>query len=478
MPPPPAPAAEASVRRAAQRFQRRFGRAPEVVARAPGRVNLIGEHVDYEGYDVLPMALAHSVVVAAAAVVSDSGDSDNSALKVTIVNANDAMYDAVVEVTLPSGAGTLLLQRRPEAPRAAWTNYVICGVLGVLDCVNTTAYQTPTVVEMLVDGDIPAGCGLSSSSALVVAAALAFAAAVATPLAIPSRAALAETCRRAEQRVGTLGGGMDQAVACLARDGAALHVSFATHPATATPVVLPLARLGLALVVANSAVVAEKAVVTPTHFNKRVVECALAAKVIGRGCALDAWRQARMSRLVQVQQALEKVSGRPMKPAELRALAETNCRQDAYTREELESVLQVALDELFSDSPAALTVIATAASYRLKQRALHVWSEAERVREFRWACESGDSGSHLGQLMLESHRSLQQLYECSCPELDALVECAMKAGAIGARLTGAGWGGCIVALVGKSRVLDFTARLKLSYYDRRGLLFDAATVFE
>lgn len=123
-------------------------------------------------------------------------------------------------------------------------------------------------------------------------------------------------------------------------------------------------------------------------------------------------------------------------------------------------------------------MIAKAASYRLRQRALHVWSEAERVREFRRACESNDDVSRLGQLMLESHCSLQQLYECSCPELDALVECAMEARAIGARLTGAGWGGCVVALVEKSSISDFTAQLKRSYYDKCGIPFGSATVFE
>lgn len=122
-------------------------------------------------------------------------------------------------------------------------------------------------------------------------------------------------------------------------------------------------------------------------------------------------------------------------------------------------------------------VVAVATSYRLKQRAQHVWSEAERVRAFRQACEAG-TADRLGRLMLESHRSLQQSYECSCPELDALVECATEAEAFGARLTGAGWGGCVVALVARANLLDFTERLELNYYSKRGIRVDSTVVFE
>ena len=85
--------------------------------------------------------------------------------------------------------------------------------------------------------------------------------------------------------------------------------------------------------------------------------------------------------------------------------------------------------------------------FKLYQRARHVYEEAYRVQEFRKICESTKDVERLGQLMLESHESCQELYECSHPSLDELVSNALEAGAIGARLTGAGWGGCIVAMV-------------------------------
>lgn len=283
---------EERAQQAARGFRERFGCAPAAVARVPGRVNLLGEHVDYEGYDVLPAALAHAVAVAVGVSYRSSSNGSTS-IKVTIANSDAETYNAVEEVTLPidDDAETSLLPR-PETPRTAWTNYVLCGMLGILEHQKRAGGRTPELVKVLVHGEIPAGCGLSSSSALVVAAALAFAYAV-DPRDVPSRAELAEICRRAEQRVGTMGGGMDQTAACLALEGAALHISFATQPPTATPVRIPVERLGVTFVVANSMVVAEKAVDAATRFNKRVVECALATKMISRKCDLKGWREVR-----------------------------------------------------------------------------------------------------------------------------------------------------------------------------------------
>jgi galactokinase len=140
-------------------------------------------------------------------------------------------------------------------------------------------------------------------------------------------------------------------------------------------------------------------------------------------------------------------------------------------------------------------VLAATSTFKLKQRALHVWTEANRVDEFRILCddfynnssfqhttedaEKGNEAVFIGELLLASHQSCQRLYECSCPELDELVACAMRAGAFGARLTGAGWGGCVVALVAKTNVDQFIAQLKLGYYDKSGLRYrDSESVFE
>ncbi|KAG2840538.1 hypothetical protein PC116_g111 [Phytophthora cactorum] len=433
-------------------FESRFRRPPMGVARAPGRVNLIGEHVDYEGYAVLPMAIEQSVYVAFNVIRRSHCDAGVMVLSV----ANEKTQYKPITVTMnEQEQGTV---QQLELEGASWASYVLCGVLGLRDARPESFQDEEMELQMLVDGDIPAGCGLSSSSALVVASALATSGALKLSL---KRSELAELCRRAEHRVGTMGGGMDQAVACLAQRGVALHLDFATVPARSNPVSVPDAAAGVTFVVANSLVVAEKAGDAATRYNKRVVECALAAKMIAKKAGMDDWR--KITRLVDVQKALEE-----------------------YSIGEIETELGEPIIEFFRGSSleaAVMAVIASASSFKLQQRALHVWGEAERVEQFQSFCASlaeevQRSPDHaalqkqlqsLGEVMSASHYSCKALYECSCPELDALVDAAMSAGALGARLTGAGWGGCIVALVRKSEVTNFMDSIRSSYYSQRGI---------
>jgi len=97
--------------------------------------------------------------------------------------------------------------------------------------------------------------------------------------------------------------------------------------------------------------------------------------------------------------------------------------------------------------------------FKLYQRALHVYDEAYRVQEFRHVCETSGDVNKLGELMNDSHRSCRDLYECSHPKLDELVSVALASGAIGSRLTGAGWGGCIVSLVPDDKSTEFETNL-------------------
>ncbi len=104
----------------------------------------------------------------------------------------------------------------------------------------------------------------------------------------------------------------------------------------------------------------------------------------------------------------------------------------------------------------------------LHDRAKHVFSEALRVLQFRDCTldKSPNMLPNLARLMNESQQSCKALYECSCPEIDTLVDCCLKAGALGSRLTGAGWGGCTVSLVQKDHVQYFVQEIKRTYYDK------------
>ncbi|KAL7682625.1 putative ribosomal protein S5 domain 2-type [Plasmopara halstedii] len=458
-------------------FKHCFCRPPAGVARAPGRVNLIGEHVDYEGYSVLPMAIDQSIHVAFNVVKSSSRHPEMMVIR--IMNA-EPQYEPVL---------SSLDGQKFEEVGSTWAKYVLCGVLGLRDAWPDYFNDKVKELQMLVDGSIPAGCGLSSSSALVVASALATSCALQIPM---TRLELAELCTRAEQRVGTMGGGMDQAVACLAQRGVALHLNFLTLPARSEPVVVPSANAGVTFVVANSLVVAKKAVDAAKRYNKRVVECALASKIIAKKAGLDDWSE--MTRLVDVQLALKIFDGE-QSFNELKALALTFCPLEEYTIAEIEGELEGPVLNFFIGSAmeaAIMAVLASNSKFKLHQRALHVWGEAERVKHFKKICASiadetplncvalSKQLQNLGEIMTASHKSCQNLYECSCPELNDLVDVALSAGALGARLTGAGWGGCIVALVRKAEVINFTNALQSSYYMGREIssLDASKTIFE
>jgi len=110
-------------------------------------------------------------------------------------------------------------------------------------------------------------------------------------------------------------------------------------------------------------------------------------------------------------------------------------------------------------------------SFKLQQRARHVLSESNRVYRFREVCHnsSGEEGlKELGDLMTASHKSCRFDYECSADGLDRLVDLALKHGALGSRLTGAGWGGCTVSLVAENKVESFLSNLKSDYYSGVG----------
>ncbi|GMF10965.1 unnamed protein product [Phytophthora lilii] len=272
-------------------FESCFGRSPAGAARAPGRVNLIGEHVDYEGYAVLPMAIEQSIYVAfGVAKLATEGENESVGGGVKLLSVANAkpQYKAV---TVSMEESEKEIMETLERQETSWAKYVLCGVLGIRDAYSELFQGSDVELQMLVDGDIPAGCGLSSSSALVVASALATTSALKTPMHKPlSRAELAELCRQAEHRVGTMGGGMDQAVACLAQRGVALHLDFSSLPAKSSLVNVPDATAGVTFVVANSLVVAQKAVDAAIRFNKRVVECAIAAKLIAKKANVENWR--------------------------------------------------------------------------------------------------------------------------------------------------------------------------------------------
>ncbi|KAM9854364.1 N-acetylgalactosamine kinase [Aulostomus maculatus] len=420
-------------------FETKYGECPLFYACAPGRVNLIGEHIDYCGYSVLPMAIEQNIL--AAVSVNNSG-------KIQLANANPKYSDFSV-----SCSEDIAIDR--DNPR--WHYYFLCGVKGIQE-----KFGIPHLSGMscVVDGTIPPSSGLSSSSALVCCAGLVTMEANQKSL---SKVALAEICARCERYIGTEGGGMDQSISFLAERGTAKLIDF--QPLRATDVKLPD---GAVFVISNCCVEMNKA--ASSHFNIRVVECRIATKMLAHARGLTS---SRLVKLAQVQTELR------ASLEEMLQLVEEVLHPEPYSREEICKVLGITSEQFSTELLSTNTQHVK--HFKLHQRAKHVYGEAARVLQFKHVCDSEPVGSIqlLGDLMNQSHASCRHLYECSCPELDQLVEICLKSGAVGSRLTGAGWGGCAVSMVPSKNVESFIQALREAYYlpDSRRAAMEKQSLF-
>jgi galactokinase len=397
-------------------FRERWGAGPVLIIRAPGRVNLIGEHTDYNHGYVLPMALDKDIVMA----LRPRPDA-----LVRLANAEPQFGERSFEIA-------------PAISRLAlgdWANYAQ-GPAQLL----AQRFGPLSGFDALVDGSpglgVPRGAGLSSSSALTVAAAVALVTVNDLPL---SGAALAEACGQAEWYVGTRGGVMDQFASLLSRQGHALFLDCRPDAAQSAFAYahVPLPD-GYQVVVIDSQVHHAN---TGPHFNRRVAE--------GRiGVALLRQRYPAITHLRDVQ-AVPWDELEPLLPAEI-------------TSDELQAQ-GIDPQRILDEGRSADTDV-----YNVRARCRHVYSENQRVLATIAALEAGDIAG-VGQLMVAAHRSAAADYDISTPELDLLVDEALRAGAVGARLTGAGWGGCVVALAPAALVAGLIAQVTSAYAAQTGL---------
>ncbi|MGC8876733.1 galactokinase [Thermus sp.] len=335
-------------------FQEIFGALPEASAKAPGRVNLLGEHTDYQEGFVLPAPLPYSTRV-------EAGRAEGRV---------EAYSENVRE-----------LRARPleSPPQGDFLDYL----LGVVLALREAGHPVPGA-RFYVRGEVPMGAGLSSSAALEVAALKALRLLYRLPLSDREVAVLAQRAESAY--VGVRCGLMDQMVASLGELGKA----FFLDTRTLTHENLPL----------------------PPKTRVAVLDLGL-----GRRLAEAGYNQRRQE------------------------------AEEAARRLGVRALRDVADPSLVEGLPEPLN-----------KRARHVVSENLRVLRGAEALRRGDART-FGELMVQSHRSLSQDYEVSLPELDQLVEEALGAGALGAKLTGAGFGGAVVALLEEGRYEAFRKAL-------------------
>lgn len=285
---------------------------------------------------------------------------------------------------------------------------------------------------------------------------------------------------------------MDQSASVFSEQGAALFVSFSPE-LSARPVKFPPTTPELCFVIVQSFVTSNKQVTGPIHYNLRVVECSMAAAYLNAvlnpagvelpedagplGVSLQGFHNAFFRNQSGSGDAAAKSLSMEEELQKLLAITkETLTQEEGYTREEVAKALNITVPELEARFMSKLPV--RAERFKLRQRAVHVFSEALRVLSFMTllerpvhtgATDTTAFNKQLGELLNETQTSCRDLYECSCPELDQICAISRAAGAYGARVTGAGWGGCSVHLVPADRVAAVTEALEKEYFAKREL---------
>ncbi len=374
-------------------FRDKFGGEPELTVQAPGRVNLIGEHTDYNDGFVFPMAVERSVMICGRA------RKDGRLLM---------HQPAMAGTTEGTSAEASLDRLEKDAAYArdrshAWANYIL-GVARELLKLGCSICGA----ELTLDGNVPIGSGLSSSAAIEVATATFFEALCGLEIA-PEEVAL--LCQRAENRfVGVNCGIMDQFISKLGRKGHALMLDCRSLEYKQSPFDDPAVHV----VVADTRV---RRGLVGSEYNTRRAECEEGACLIGE-CL-----------------------GKPIK-----ALRDVSVKEFRSVEAELPDPV--------------------------RRRCRHVVTENERVLECVAALERGDL-KRFGALLNDSHVSLRDDYEVSCDALDLMTDLLRSQdGALGARMTGAGFGGCAIGVLrglDDEGVKGACERVATRYRERTGL---------
>ncbi len=374
---------ESLLKTAQQKFNEIFGRTPEWVVSAPGRVNLIGEHTDYNDGFVFPMAIERRTVIAAAPVRESDGLLDGQSKIWT-----DASDQFGIVSVLPGVAPT------KDVP---WTAYI----QGVLTLCAAKGRQAKPFVAVLLS-NVPLGGGLSSSAALEVAVATLCEDMTSNKFDPVEKCLI---CQQAEHEFAHMPCGiMDQFISNLGQKDHAMLLDCRS----CVPEMVPLTDPAVSVLVINTNV---KHALTGSEYPERREACEKSAAALG----VKALRDATFAELEANRNKLSEVQFR---------------------------------------------------------RARHVIGEIARTTEAAQACKDND-WKKMGELMYQSHDSLRDDYEVSCPELDVLVELArakgLEGGVYGARMTGGGFGGCAVALVKTNAVSALSEYFAVQYQKKTGI---------
>lgn len=459
-----------------EQFKSRFGFNPDFVSRSPGRVNIIGEHIDYSLFPVLPMAIRADalVVVGAKEPASEEGK-----FTIRISNYEKELFPDD-EFSEPFSSEIPI-----EASTHSWTNYFKAGLRGALALLRKTNGDgfRPRNMDVMIHGTVPPAGGLSSSAALVTASALSVL--YANGVTEVDKFELTKLAIESERAVGVNSGGMDQSASVMSEKGSALYVEF--EPSLSVRhVKFPHTSPELVFMIAQSFVKADKKVSGPFHYNLRVVECTLAALVLlrtlhpslpsplpkddsplalGLGTIFDSFWKSNST--------LPQKTMTSRLTYFLETILPSSLPEASYTKKSIAGILNVDVEFLDTNFIKKRFPV-PAESFNLRDRARHVFAETLRVYKFMDLLEKPQLDSitpaqfnqQLGDLLNQSQQSCREDFDCSAESLDRICKIAREAGSLGSRLTGAGWGGATVHLVPVDKVDGVKAALKREYYDK------------
>ncbi|OHT03357.1 galactokinase family protein [Tritrichomonas foetus] len=407
------------------------GTTPSVVGRAPGRLTLIGDHIDYSGFASLMMAtqgrfttamiaesdthfirmrnldpqfppsnLPIDPIMAEEAIDNNSDDDDNNNSNSQEGNPDDNFRNKIKECNQSSRSHHQNGQKKIKMNGEGWSLFVE----GAVRAFASKTHKKFNGIDLLITNSVPISSGLSSSGAILCAIVAALNELAETNL---SKQDLIQIAIDAEHTAGFMTGGMDQNATFLAKKGFACLVSF--NPPSVRPIKLPPAKF----VVAHCGVSNSKIDNPLNAYNQRLKEVTRCAELMKSGCKTIR-----------------------------------------------EVVLAVGIDEALN---LANLLPEHEGDLVLRDRAIHVLEESTRVKAF---CTS--ELAKWGKLMDDSHESLRDLYNCSCPEMDSLIDAGMRCGAMGARITGSGWGGCAQFLLNSTQDPEpFIHQLLHEYFETR-----------
>ncbi len=357
-------------------FVEKFGKKPEVIASAPGRVNLIGEHTDYNNGFVFPMAIERQIWIAGRKRIDD---------QINLVSLNN----------MPS----ITVNTKNLTTRNHWSDYPV----GVFNELMQSGHQL-SGVDAVVYGDIPLGSGLSSSAALLVSSLYLYMGLFDIEIDPIERAQL--SLRAETNFVGLECGIMDQYIAVLGKPDHALFIDCRSLNSENIP--LSLNNYCIAIIDTK-----KSRDLVESKYNERSRECSDAVRILQQGgeISVNALRDVTIEILLRHQEKLP------------------------------DNILR---------------------------RSRHVINENDRVLESIELLKAGDLKG-FGQLMNDSHDSLRTDYEVSCDELDVIVDTSRSANSVlGARLTGAGFGGCAIALVNHNVLKELETKISKVYIQKFG----------